>query len=70
MSTIPADLKALFDDPEPLEQSFGRLMELYGRAVSADRCLLFLYEPAARKARCTHQWVARPEWAFTRYDKG
>ncbi len=70
MSTIPADLKALFDDPEPIEESFGRLMELYGRAIGADRCLLFLYEPVARKARCTHQWVARPEWAFARPDKG
>ena len=63
-------LKRLFDDPEPLEESFHRLMEVYGRALGADRCLLFLYEPERQLARCTHQWMRRPEWAFGRPDNG
>jgi len=70
MTAIPDDLQRLFADPEPLDATFGRLMEAYGRAVSADRCLLFLYEPHRNLARCTHQWVARPEWAFDRPDQG
>jgi len=70
MTAIPADLQTLFEQPEPLEESFGRLMEHYGRAIGADRCLLFLYQPVAKLARCTHQWVARPEWAFNRPDAG
>ena len=44
---IPADLEALFEDTSDPDALMGALMEIYGKAVSADRCLMFLYEPAA-----------------------
>ncbi len=70
MTAIPDDLQRLFEKPEPLEESFGRLMELYGRAIEADRCLLFLYEPTRKLARCTHKWTRKPAYAFDRPDEG
>jgi len=66
---IPEDLRKLFAGKRPLDAMFHRLMELYGRAVSADRCLLFLYEPERHLARNTHAWQRKPEWALGRPDK-
>ncbi|MBT6204101.1 MAG: GAF domain-containing protein [Rhodospirillaceae bacterium] len=64
--TIPADLEALFADTSDEDTLFGSLMEIYGRAVSADRCLMFLFAPEKGLSRCTHAWQARPEWALER----
>lgn len=66
MTAIPDALVRLFDDTSDLDALFGRLMEIYGRAISADRCLLFLYEPARKLARCTHEWDREPGYAFGR----
>ncbi|MBN36388.1 MAG: hypothetical protein CMM46_16735 [Rhodospirillaceae bacterium] len=63
---IPADLEALFTDTSDPDALIGALMEVYGKAVSADRCLMFLYEPSRGLSRCTHAWQARDEWALER----
>ena len=63
---VPADLAALFEDTSDPDALIGCLMEVYGRAVGADRCLMFLYEPDKGLSRCTHAWQARPEWALAR----
>ncbi len=61
---IPADLKAVFEDTSDPEALFEKLMPVYGGAVSADRCLLFLYESEKKMSRCVAAWQARPEWAM------
>ncbi len=65
-AAIPADLAALFADASDPDALIGCLMEVYGRAVGADRCLMFLYEPGKGLSRRTHAWQARPEWALAR----
>ena len=64
--SIPADLKAVFEDTSNLEALFQKLMPVYGKEVSADRSLLFLYEPGQKMARCVAAWQAKPEWAMDR----
>jgi len=68
--SIPADLKALFEDTSDYDAVMGRLMEVYGKAVSSDRCLLFLYNWDRNLSRCTHAWEAKPEYALHRRDAG
>jgi GAF domain-containing protein len=63
---IPADLKAVFADTSDLEALFANLMPVYGKAVCAERSLLFLYEPDRKMARCIAAWQAKPEWAMGR----
>lgn len=68
--SIPADLKAVFEDTADPGALFQKLMPVYGQAVSADRSLLFLYEPDAKMARCVAAWQAKPEWAMDRPMEG
>ena len=63
-AAIPAELRALFADDAGGDAVLARLVEVYGRAVGADRCVLFLYQPEEKLAAMTHTWQARPEWAL------
>lgn len=66
-AAIPAELRALFADSPDTDDTdavFARLVEVYGRIVGADRCVLFLYWPPEGLAAMTHAWQARPHWAL------
>jgi GAF domain-containing protein len=74
-SAAPASAAARREVAALLEQSWAEtgsdhilteLMRVYGVALGADRCLLFLRDPGTTRNSMTHGWLRLPEFEYKR----
>ncbi len=64
------DLQALLTSGASPDALLDRLPAAYAAAIDCDRCVLFLRDPHTRRARATHAWQRKPEYALARDDAG
>jgi GAF domain-containing protein len=64
------ELLALLDSEAAPDDLLGDLVRVLGAALDCDRCVLFLRDPRSRRARATHGWQSRPDYALARADQG
>ena len=64
------DLRALLEGDAAPDDLLGDLMPALGAALACDRCLLYLRDPHTRRARTTHAWQRKPDFALAREDRG
>ena len=64
------ELLALLESGAAPDALLGDLVRVLGRALGCDRCVLFLRDPHTRRARATHAWQSRPDYALARTDHG
>ena len=64
------DLQALLNRDAAPDELLGDLMPALGEALDCDRCVLFLRDPHSARARATHAWQRKPEYALAREDTG
>jgi GAF domain-containing protein len=66
VTAVPRDIESLFADERDPAALFEALMPAAARALSCQRCLLFLRDPVHWWSCCTHGWWDLPEHAFPR----
>ena len=62
----PAPLAAVLAAGRPPAETLGAFVRLYGQALDADRCLLFLYDHERGLSACVAAWWRLPAFAFRR----
>ena len=64
------DLDALLASGASTDALLDRIPAAFAAAIDCDRCILFLRDPHTRRARATHAWQRKPEYALARDDEG
>ena len=60
------DLDALLASGATTDALLDRLPAAFAAAIDCDRCILFLRDPHTRRARATHAWQRKSEYALAR----
>ncbi len=70
LADMTDDLHTLLNSAAAADKLLGDLMPVLCEALDCDRCVLFLRDPHSRRARATHAWERKPEYALARVDNG